>query len=139
MGDKIIEFVYHDSLQKRPKNLQNNVFVLYSPKRIKLRKREIMNVNKKLSVHMPEQIIAACVILPILCKNGLSMKSFQYISANSNICNAYQPINLPWKVHFELVNRSTNSIFSTCKRQSLSFLTTLNDEVKELKVKHAKT
>ena len=93
----------------------------------------------KLSACMPEQIIAACVLLPTLSNNGLSMESFQYISTNNNICNASQPINLPWIVHFELVNRSTNTIFSICKRQELCFLTTLNDKVEELKVKYAKT
>ena len=65
MGDKIIEFIYDGSLQKRPKKLQN-IFLLYSSKRIKLRLREFMNVGMKLSVHMPEQIIAACMLLPTL-------------------------------------------------------------------------
>ena len=70
----------------------------------------------KLSVRMAELIIAACILLPTLCKNGLCIESFQYISAN-NICNASQSINLLWKVHFELVNRSTNTIFTICKKQ----------------------
>ena len=36
MGFRIIEFIYN-SLQKRPKKLQNNASVLYAPKGIKLR------------------------------------------------------------------------------------------------------
>ena len=38
MGDKIIEFIYQRSLQKRPppKKKQNNAFVLDLPTRIKL-------------------------------------------------------------------------------------------------------
>ena len=139
MVDKIIELIYNSSLQKRPKKLQNNVFMLYFPKRIKLRPGEFINVDMKLPVRIPEEIIAACVLLPTLCTNGLCMESFQYISANNNTCNASQPINLPWKVHFELVNRSTNTIFSICKRQGLCFLTTLNDGVEQLKVKYTKT
>ena len=70
------------------------------------------------------------------------MESYQYMSSNNNknsICNASQPINLPWKVHFELVNRTTNTVFSICKGQELSFLTTLNNGVEELKVKYTKT
>ena len=66
----------------------------------------------KLSVRLPIQNIAPCLLLPTLCKNGLCMDSFQYISADNNICNASQPINLPWKIHFEFVNRSTNIAFS---------------------------
>ena len=96
----------------------------------------------KLSVHTYEQIIPACILLPMLTKNRLCMESYQYMSSNNNknsICNASQPINLPWKVHFELVNRTTNTVFSICKGQELSFLTTLIDGVEELKVKYTKT
>ena len=94
----------------------------------------------KLSVCMPEQIIAACVLLQTLFKNGFCMEGFQFFSANNNnICSVSQFINFPWKVHFELVNRSANTIFSICKRQELYFFTTLNDGVEELKVKFTKT
>ena len=62
MVDEIIELIYNSSLQKRPKKLQNNVFVLYFPKRIKLRPVEFINVDMKLPVRIPEEIIAACVL-----------------------------------------------------------------------------
>ena len=117
MSVNIIEFIYNSSLQKRPKKLQNNVFVLYSPKRTKLLPGKFMNVDMKLSVCLPKEIIAAFILLPTLCKNGFCMESFQYMSADDNICNASQPINLPWKIHFELVNRSTKTVFSICKRK----------------------
>ena len=116
---KIIEFIFDSSLQKQPKKFQNNVFVLHSPKRIKVRPGEFINVDMKLSVRMPQQIIAACVLLPTLC-------------------NASQLINLPWKIHFELVNRSMNTVFSICKRQELCFLTISTEGMEELKVKYRK-
>ena len=93
----------------------------------------------KLSVHTPQQIIAACKFLSTLTKNGLCMESYQYMSSNNNknsICNVYQLINSPCKVHFELVNRTANTIFLICKNQELFFLTTLSDGVTELKVKY---
>ena len=68
----------------------------------------------ELSVSMPEQIITACILLSTISKNGLRMESFKYILADNNICNTNQPINLPWKVHFELVNRSASTVFSIC-------------------------
>ena len=139
MDYKNIQFIYNSSLEKQPQKLQNKVFVWYSLKRIKLRPGEFINIDVKWSVCLPEQIIAACVLLPTLCKNVLCMESFQYISTYTNICNANQLINLPWKVHFELVNRSTNTVFSICKRQELCFLTTLNDWAEELKFKYTKT
>ena len=116
MDDKIIEFIYNSSWQK-PKKLQNNLFVLHSPKRIKIRPEELINADMKLPVCLPEQL------LPTLCKNGLSIESFQYILTD-NICNANQPTNLPSTIHFELVNRNTNTVFSICKRQVLDFLAT---------------
>ena len=70
-----------------------------------------MNVDMKLSICLPKEIIAAFILLPTLCKNGLCMESFQYMLADDNICNASQPINLPWKIHFELVNaKESNSV-----------------------------
>ena len=142
MNDKIIEFIYDGSLQKWPKKLQNNVFVLYSSKRIKVQPGEFINVDTKLSVHTPEKIIAACILLRTLTKNELCMESYQYMSSNNNknsVFNASQPIILPWKVHFELANRTTNTVFSIYKGQELSFLTTLNVGVEELKVRYTKT
>ena len=97
MSHKIIEFIY-DNSQKRPKTLQNNVFAFYSLNGIELGPGEFISVDMKMSLRLPEQIIAACVLLPTLSKNGLRTESFQYYSADSNICNANQPINLPWKV-----------------------------------------
>ena len=79
VSDKIIEFIYDGGSQKGPKQLQNNVFVLYSPQRIKLRPGEFKHVNMKLAVRTPEQIIAACVLLSALSINGLKLESFQYL------------------------------------------------------------
>ena len=92
----------------------------------------------KLSVHLPEKITAAWVLLPTLSKNGLSMEDFRYISADNNIHNANQPINLPWKIHSELVNRRVNTVFLIRQKQELCFLTTLNEGMNELKVKYVK-
>ena len=87
---------------------------------------------------MPEQIIAASILLPTLSKNGLRMESFQQILAGNNISNANQPIKLPRKVHFDLFNRNTNTVFSICKNK-FCFLTTLNERMEQLRVKYTKT
>ena len=47
MSNKVIEFIYNKTL-KRPKKLQNNVFVLYSPPRIRLQPGEFKKVDIKL-------------------------------------------------------------------------------------------
>ena len=73
MVDKIIKFICDSSLQKWPKKMQNIIFVLYWPKRIKLWPGEF----KHETVCLFEQIIATYVLLPTICKNGLCMESFQ--------------------------------------------------------------
>lgn len=43
-----------------------------------------------------------------------------YISTDNSICNANQPANLPWKIHFDLVNRSTSGTsFTIYKKKKL--------------------
>ena len=80
-SQKIIEFIY-GGLQKRLKQLESNVFVLYLPERIKLQPGEFKHVNMKVVACVPEQTVAACVLLPTLSKNGLKLESLQYISTD---------------------------------------------------------
>ena len=56
---KIVEFIY-DMTIKRPKRLRNNVFVLYSPERIRLQPGKTAKVDMKLSIRSPNQIISRC-------------------------------------------------------------------------------
>ena len=138
MGNKVFEFVYNKTL-KRPKKLQNNLFVLYLLERIRLQPGEFKRVGMKLSIHLPEQIITACTLLSSFSENGLKLENSRYISADNNIINFIQPINLPWKVQLELVNRSINNVFSIRKRQEIGYITTLNEESEQLEVKYTKT
>ena len=90
----------------------------------------------KLSVHLPEQVVIACTLLPSLGINRLMLEPCQYISANNNIINLNQLIILPWKLQFELVNRNMNTTFSVRKKQKLI---TLNRGLEQLQVKYSKT
>ena len=44
-----IEFIY-DKTTRRPKRLENNVFILYTPERIRLQPGEVKEVNMKLKL-----------------------------------------------------------------------------------------
>lgn len=90
----------------------------------------------KLSVHLPEQVVIACTLLPSLGINRLMLEPCQYISANNNIINLNQLIILPWKLQFELVKRNMNTTFSVRKKQKLI---TLNHGLEQLQVKYSKT
>ena len=138
MNRKVIEFIYDKTL-KRPKKLQNNVFMVYSPEKIRLHPGEFKKVDMKLSIRLQEQIVTTCILLPSFSKNGLKLENCQYISADNNLINLNQPINLPWKLQFKLVSRSKNTIFSICKRQEIGYIVPLNEEIEQLKVKYTKT
>ena len=130
---KIVEFIF-DRTIKRPKRLQNNVFVIYSPERIRLQPGGNAKLDMKVSIRPPNQNIFGCTLLPTSCENGLKLKYCFYIAADDNTNNLNQPINLPWKLQFELVNRSLNTTFLICKRQEIAYVTPLNEELDELKV-----
>ena len=66
----------------------------------------------KLSIHLPEQIVTVCTLLPSFSKNGLKLENCQYIFTDNNINNLNQVINLPWKLQFKLVKRNMSATFS---------------------------
>ena len=55
-----------------------------------------------------------------------------------NLYEIHQPINLPWKIQLELVNRNMNTVFSICKRQEIGFIAILNEGMEQLEVKFQK-
>ena len=112
--------------------------MVYSPETIRLHPGQFKKVDMKLSIRLQEQV-TACILSPSFSKNGLKLENRQYISADNNVINLNQPINLPWKLQFELVNRSKNTIFSKCKRQEIGYIVPLNEQIEQLKVKYTKT
>ena len=47
--DRTVEFIY-DRTTRRPRRLKNNVFVLYSPERIRMQPSEKINIDMKLKI-----------------------------------------------------------------------------------------
>ena len=77
-----------------------------TPERIRLQPGENAKIDRKVSICPANQIFFVCTLLPTCRKNGLKLESCFYISAGDNTNNLNQPINLPWKLQFKLVNRS---------------------------------
>ena len=92
----------------------------------------------RLYMHLPNQIITACVLLPSFSKNGFKLDKCQYISVDNNINNINQTINLPCKLQLDFVNRNMSTVFSICKKQEIGFITTLNEGLEQLDVKCTK-
>ena len=87
----------------------------------------------KLSVHLPDQIVAVCILLPLFSKNGLKLENCQYISSDNNINNLNQPINLPWKLRLELANGNMNTVFSIREKKKLFFFHDIKQRVTRIK------
>ena len=107
---EIVKF-YYDKTTRRPKRLENNVFVLYSPERIKLQPGESITINMGVKINLSKNIEGSCTILHSLSNYGLKLLNSNTISQenNLNIDNFLNvdADNLPlWILTFELFNKS---------------------------------
>ena len=57
-----IKFFYNSKI-KRPKKLENDVFVIYAPKNITIHPGEIKNINMQLKFFLPKHIHGSCRLL----------------------------------------------------------------------------
>ena len=76
---------------KRPKLLENNVFVLYSPQKLKFEPGEKKMVDMKLNIKFSANVTGSCRLLFQLTNCGLYLQNSNYLSGNTNL-------------HFEIVN-----------------------------------
>ena len=85
---KIVKFYYRNST-RRPKRLENNVFVIYSPEKIKLQPGEKRYVNMHVKIHFSKNIEGSCRTLYSLSNYGLKLLNSNTISQeiNSDIDN----------------------------------------------------
>ena len=75
---------------KRPKLLENNVFVLYSPQRLKFEPGEKKIVDMKLKIQLNTR--ASCRLLFQLSNAGLELQNSNYLSGPNT------------ELHFEIFN-----------------------------------
>ena len=81
---EIIKFYYRKST-RRPKRLENNVFVIYSPERIKLQPGEKTTVNMGIKIKFSKNIEGSCRILYSLSNYGLKLLNSNTISQEFNL------------------------------------------------------
>ena len=139
---EIVKFYYNKST-RRPKRLENNVFVLYSPERIKLQPGERITINMGVKINFSKNIKGSCRILHSLSNYGLKLLNSNTISQefNSNIDNflANDIENLPpWILIFELFNRSFTQTLQIRKKQEIGYFFITNDRGKEIDFKYQK-
>ena len=140
---EIFKFHYSAST-RRPKKLENNVFIIYSPERIKLQpgKRKLIDTRAKL--YFSKNVNGSCRLLYSYQHQGLKLLNSNYISQdiNANIDNFFtiDENNLPpWKLIFELYNTSlTETIVIRSKVELGYFLTQQHHTGKEIDFKFVK-
>ena len=139
--EETVEFIY-DKTTRRPKRLENNVFILYAPEKIRLQPGEMMSVNMKVKIKFSKNIIGTCILLQTFSDYGLKLMNSNTIAQEIN-ANIQNHLNVnendlpPWILTFELFNKSLNNIFQIKKKQEIGYFMILNDGGKE--IRHAYT
>ena len=110
-----VESIY-DKSTKRPKRLQNNVFVLYLPERIRLQPCQVRKINMNLKIRLQKNIVGCCMLLQTFYDHGIKLLNSQHISLESNTASFIQPRDLLWALELEVFSRNKNNIFQLRKK-----------------------
>ena len=119
---RTIEFYYNKT--KRPKLLENNVFVLYSPQKLIFEPGERKMVDMKLKIKFPANVTGSCRLLFQLANCGLYLQNSNYLTGETNL-------------HFEILNSSMTQKVEIKSRKEIGYFTA--DHIgTEIKYKYVK-
>ena len=83
LQENIVKFSYNNK-NKRPKRLENDVFVIYSPETITIHPGEIKNINMQLKIFLPKNIQGSCYLSLSLSNQKLKLLNSNIISQKYN-------------------------------------------------------
>ena len=95
---------------KRPKLLENNVFVLYSPQKLQFESGEKKIVDMKLNITFPTNVSGSCRLLFQLSNAGLQLHNSNYLSGNTNL-------------HFEILNSNMTQTLEIKSKGEIGYFT----------------
>ena len=95
---------------KKPTLLDNNVFVLYSPQRLKFEPGEKKTVDMKLNIKFSADVTGSCRLLFQLTNAGLHLQNCNYLSGNTNL-------------HFEILNSNITQTVEIKSRHEIGYFT----------------
>ena len=95
---------------KRPKLLENNVFVLYSPQKLKFEPGEKKMVDMKLNIKFSANITGSCRLLFQLSNAGLYLQNSNHLSGNTNL-------------HFEILNSNMTQTVEIRSKGEIGYFT----------------
>ena len=107
MSHQTIQFYYKI---KKPKLLENNVFVLFSPQRLKFEPGEKKLVDMKLNIKFSTDIRGSCRLLFELSNAGLQLQNCNYLSADTHL-------------HFEIFNSNLTQTIQIKSRDEIGYFT----------------
>ena len=102
-----IKFHYKN---KRPKLLENNVFVLYSPQKLQFQPGEKKIVDMKLNIKFSTNVTGSCRLLFQLSNAGLYLQNSNYLSGNTNL-------------HFEILNSNMTQTVEIKSKGEIGYFT----------------
>ena len=82
--EETVEFIY-DKTTRRPKRLENNVFILYTPAKIRLQPGDSMSMNIKVKIKFSKNIIGTCILLQTFSNYGLKLMNSNTIAQEINL------------------------------------------------------
>ena len=95
---------------KKPKLLENNVFVLYSPQKLQFEPGEKKIVDMKLNIKFSTNITGSCRLLFQLSNAGLYLQNSNYLSGNTNL-------------HFEILNSNMTQTVEIRSKGEIGYFT----------------
>ena len=122
-----VKFIYDKSMRK-PRKLENNVFVIYTPEKIKLEPGEIKTINTKVKIHLSKNLVGCCTLLKAFSDNQIKLPlNSQHTSMETNVLNLSQPVNLPWNLHLAIQKENMAKNLKLNKKLEIRFFYILND------------
>ena len=122
MNTQTIRFYYKI---KKPKLLENNVFVLYSPERLKFEPGQKKMVDMKLNIKTTKtDITGSCKLLLQLSNAGLCLQNADRLSQNTNL-------------HLEIFNSNMTQTIEIKSRGEIGYFIADCDET-EIKYEYVK-
>ena len=118
-----VEFSYS---KRRPEKLENGIFVLYTPERIKLQPGEVIIVDMKLHLKLSKNLLWGCVLLPSLISHNI-----KHLNAYHILTDSLTLEDSPYRIIFEIQNRNMNKTIQVRAKTELGFFTILNSRATE--------
>ena len=122
MSIPTIKFYYKKT--KRPKLLENNVFVLYSPQKLKFEPGEKKTVNMGIKINFPATTTGSCRLLFGLSNCGLRLLNGANLTGDTYL-------------HFEILNSNFTDRLQINNRQEIGYFVA-NNTGTEIKYQYVK-